>query len=197
MTTDNKKKWSFMQGITTHNPVFASGLAIAPAVFAGSTLSGALTYAAFFSAVTFTALCFSSLLPRRIPYALRIILYTAAAAAVYIPFYIYFDGRLPADAAKLGMFLPMIATSQFVVSASELRFFRMSRPQMMADVISHIIGLDIAIIFMGAVRELFSTGGINGALYGITHVNPLIGAPCGGFIMIGLMGALIRLCSKK
>ena len=95
------------------------------------------------------------------------------------------------------MFLPMIATSQFVVSASELRFFRMSRPQMMADVISHIIGLDIAIIFMGAVRELFSTGGINGALYGITHVNPLIGAPCGGFIMIGLMGALIRLCSKK
>ena len=161
MTTDNKKKWSFMQGITTHNPVFASGLAIAPAVFAGSTLSGALTYAA------------------------------------YIPFYIYFDGRLPADPAKLGMFLPMIATSQFVVSASELRFFRMSRPQMMADVISHIIGLDIAIIFMGAVRELFSTGGINGALYGITHVNPLIGAPCGGFIMIGLMGALIRLCSKK
>lgn len=128
MTTDNKKKWSFMQGITTHNPVFASGLAIAPAVFAGSTLSGALTYAAFFSAVTFTALFFSSLLPRRIPYALRIILYTAAAAAVYIPFYIYFDGRLPADAAKLGMFLPMIATSQFVVSASELRFFRMSRP---------------------------------------------------------------------
>ena len=70
MTTDNKKKWSFMQGITTHNPVFASGLAIAPAVFAGSTLSGALTYAAFFSAVTFTALFFSSLLPRRIPYAL-------------------------------------------------------------------------------------------------------------------------------
>lgn len=58
MTTDNKKKWSFMQGIITHNPVFASGLAIAPAVFAGSTLSGALTYAAFFSAVTFTALFF-------------------------------------------------------------------------------------------------------------------------------------------
>lgn len=197
MTTDNKKKWSFMQGIGAHNPVFASGLAIAPAVFAGSTLSGALTYAAFFSAVTFTALFFSSLLPRRIPYALRIILYTAVAAAVYIPFYIYFDGRLPADPAKLGMFLPMIATSQFVVSASELRFFRMSRPQMMADVISHIIGLDIAVIFMGAVRELFSTGGINGALYGITHVNPLIGAPCGGFIFIGLMGALIRLFSKK
>lgn len=197
MTTDNKKKWSFMQGIGAHNPVFASGLAIAPVVFAGSTLSGALTYAAFFSAVTFTALFFSSLLPRRIPYALRIILYTAVAAAVYIPFYIYFDGRLPADPAKLGMFLPMIATSQFVVSASELRFFRMSRPQMMADVISHIIGLDIAVIFMGAVRELFSTGGINGALYGITHVNPLIGAPCGGFVFIGLMGALIRLFSKK
>lgn len=124
------------------------------------------------------------------------IIYRCRRSCVY-SLYIYFDGRLPADAAKLGMFLPMIATSQFVVSASELRFFRMSRPQMMADVISHIIGLDIAIIFMGAVRELFSTGGINGALYGITHVNPLIGAPCGGFIMIGLMGALIRLCSKK
>jgi len=185
-----------MQGITTHNPVFASGLVIAPAVFMSGTLSNALTYAAFFSSVTFTALLFSSFLPKRIPYALRIVLYAMCAAVVYIPFYIYFDGRLPSELAALGMFLPMTATSRFVVSASELRFFKMSRPQMMADIISHIIGLDIAIIFMGAFRELFSTGGINGELYGITHICSLIGAPCGGFIIIGLTGALIRKLRK-
>lgn len=196
MKTENKKKLSFIQGITVHNPVFAAGLGIAPAVFMGSTLSGALTYAAYFSAVTFAALIISSFLPRRIPYAVRIILYTAAAAIVYIPVYIFMGNRLPADPEKLGVFLPMIVTGQFIVSASELRFFRMGKAAMLPDIISHIIGFDAAVILLGAVRELFSTGGINGELYGINTVIPVLGAPCGGFILIGLIGALIRFCTQ-
>lgn len=193
----SEKKWSFFDGILIHNPVFEAGMSIAPAVIIGSTLEGATVYAAFFSAVTFISLMISSFLPRKIPYALRIILYTAAAAIVYIPVYIFLDRVIPSDLAKLGVFLPMIVTGEFVVSASEMRFFRMGRKHMTADIISHVIGYDIAIILLGAVRELFSMGGINGEIYGIKTVIPILSAPCGGFILIGFIGAFIRICAKK
>lgn len=190
------KKWSPIDGIFGHNPVFAAGMAAAPAVIAANTLYGALTYAAVFSAVTLIALVISSVLPRKIPYALRIILYTETAAAVYIPVHIFLDGRLPLGLSALGVFLPMTVTGDFIVSGSELRFFRLKRSRMYPDIISHVIGLDIAVIFLGAFRELFATGGINGELYGISRISPLLAAPCGGFILIGLIGAFIRACTK-
>ena len=73
----------------------------------------------------------------------------------------------------------------------------MEKGRMVLDVISHIIGFSLAIIFLGFVRELFSTGGIDGTLYGISFTVPLLNAPCGGFILIGLMGAFIRLFKKE
>ncbi|MBQ7784165.1 MAG: hypothetical protein IJ368_09365 [Oscillospiraceae bacterium] len=192
MEKQNEKKWSFSDGLVRHNPVFAAGMAIAPAIFAANTLSGALTYAAMFSAVTFCALMIASFVPKKLPYAVRIIMYTACAAVVYIPCYDLFDGRLPSELSKLGVFLPMIVTGSFIVSSAELRFFRMKRARMTADIISHIIGFDAAIIFLGTVRELFATGGINGELYGVNTVVPLLNTPCGGFILIGIGGAFLR-----
>lgn len=170
---------------------------IAPAVMVSTSVSDAVTFAAMFSIVTFVSLMISSLLPEKIPYALRIILYTAIAAAMYVPAYMLLDGVLPSELSRLGVFLPLIVTGEFVVSASELRFFRMSPGRMTADIISHIIGFDTALIFLSFVRELFATGGINGELYGIRNTIPILSAPCGGFILIGIMGALTRVLFGK
>ncbi len=191
------EKWSFFDGIAVHNPVFAAGLSTAPAVITANNLASSLTYAAMFSAVTFAALMLSSLLPKKIPYALRIILYTVTAAVVYIPAYYLLENRMPCDMSGLGVYLPMIVTSEFVVQASEMRFFSMNRRRMTADIISHIIGFDAAVILLGAFREIFSSGGINGVLYGVRVISPLLSAPCGGFILIGLVGALIRLLGRR
>ncbi len=192
-----ENKWSPLDGVIKHNPVFIAGMSIAPAVIIGNTFYGAVTYASVFSAVTFVSLMIASFLPRKLPYALRIILYTLTAAAVYVPAYFFLQGRLPDDLTRLGVFLPMIVTGEFVVNSSELRFFRMKRGRMTVDIISHIIGFDIAIIFLGIFREVFATGGINGELYGIKRVIPILSAPCGGFILIGFMGALIRSLSRN
>lgn len=193
----SEKKWSITDGLFSHNPVFCAGMSLAPAIILGETLNAALTYAAVFSAVTFVSLMLASFLPRKIPYALRIILYTLTAAVVYIPVHTFFDDRLPVDIARLGVFLPMIATGEFMVNSAEMRFFRMERGRMTLDVLSHIIGFDAAIIFLGAFRELFSAGELGGELYGIKETLPLLASPCGGFILIGLIGALIRLCTRR
>ena len=68
---------------------------------------------------------------------------------------------------------------------------------MILDVISHIMGFCWAVILLGFVRELLSTGGIDGTLYGVGFTIPILNAPCGGFILIGLMGAFIRSFRKE
>lgn len=195
MENKTERKWSFSQGILSHNPVFAAGMCIAPAIFLSSTFSAAVAYAMFFTAVTLPSLLFSSFLPRRLPYAVRIVLYTFIASAVYLYVYNFLGARVPVEPQKLGVFLPMIVMGDFIVTSAETRFFKMKRLRMTADVISHVIGFDAAIIILGAVRELFSSGEIGGVLYGIERTLPLLSAPCGGFIFIAFIGAFIRICT--
>ena len=195
--TANTKKPSFSDGLFFRNPIFAAGMYLAPAIIIGNTFRGAVTYSVIFASVTMMSLMISSFLPRKLPYALRIILYTFIAAAVYIPFCIFFENRLDYDLSSLGVLLPMIVSGEFITQASELRFFRMDKGRMILDVISHIIGFCWALIFLGFVGELFATGGIDGELYGVSFTIPVLSAPCGGFILIGLMGAFIRLFKKE
>ena len=191
-----KKKWSLRQGITVDNSLLVSGALAAPAAALANTFANSLTFAAVFSAVTFISLIISSFVPKGLPYALRIIMYCFTSAIVYMPVYTLLDGRLPSTIAKLGVFAPMIVTSSFIISASELRFFRMKRSRMIADIISHIIGYDIIIILLGYFRELFSLGGIGNQLYGVSLNIPGLAAPYAGFILIGLLAAAVRLFDK-
>ncbi|MBR4223816.1 MAG: hypothetical protein IKR73_03300, partial [Oscillospiraceae bacterium] len=92
----------------------------------------------------------------------------------------------------LGVLLPMIATDEFMVSMSETRFFRKKRDKMIIDVFFHILGTDIAIILLGLIREVLASGELAGNMIGIAPVMPLLSSPAGGFILIGLIGALIR-----
>lgn len=190
------RKWSPADGIWQHNPVFAAGMSAAPAVILGNSLDMAVTYAMIFSLSAFGTLLISRLLPRRIPYALRMILYTLIAAGMYIPSYILTEKYAPVSPQNLGVFLALTVTGDFVVRGSEMRFFRMPPLRMIADILSHILGFDLAIIFLGAVRELFSQGGIGGVLYGVNTVIPILSTPFGGFMLIGLMGAFIRVTSR-
>ncbi|MBQ5310964.1 MAG: hypothetical protein ILP19_02840 [Oscillospiraceae bacterium] len=168
-------------------------MALAPAVAVTSTLGGALCYAAIFSAVTLVSLFLASFLPRTIPFALRIILYTFIAAMVYIPINLALYGRLSDGLANVGVLLPMIATGEFVASVSEMRFFRKKkRSEMMWDIILHIMGYDIALAVLGAVRETAARGELFGEIVGVDPSVPILAFPCGGFLLIGLIGALVR-----
>ena len=87
--SQSKKKikidMSIFDGIYQKNPVFTSGLVIAPAVAAAITVKNAVALIFAFSLISFFAVIISSFVPRDIVYAVRIILYTFIAALVYVP----------------------------------------------------------------------------------------------------------------
>lgn len=193
----DKNKQSLFSGIAAHNPLLVSGMLAAPAAVFCTAVYPALSYAAVFSAVTLAALIIAVFVPRSLAYALRIILYTASAAIVYIPVYNILDGFLPLRISTFGVFAPLIVSSSFIVSASELRFCRMPKRRAFPDILFHIIGYDAAIILIGALRELFGAGGLGGELYGVGLTIPGLSAPYAGLILIGLLAAGLRCILRK
>ena len=186
------KDSSLYEGLTTKNALFVSGLVIAPVVTYATSLRHGLMLAGMFTAVTFLSLLIASFVPRNIVYAVRIILYTFIAALVYVPVYIIATQLFPSELAEMGVFAPLLITNSFIISKSEVKFFREKRSKMFTDIIFYILGYDAAVILYSVVRELLSGGSLMDSIYGIPTVMPVFSTTAGGLILLGFCAALFR-----
>lgn len=179
-------------GLAVKNPLLVNGLVIAPAVLYGNTLQNALMLSGYISLLTFAVLLICSFIPRTIVYASRIILYTIISAAVFVPVYMIFEKIAPELLADMGIFAYLLIINPFITARSEVQFFREKKGRMILDIIFTLTGYSAAVIILGFIRELISTGGLNGELYGIKYTVAGFGLPFGGFILIGLAAAFLR-----
>lgn len=189
-------KYSPARNFLSKNPLLACGLAVSPAVLYADTAENAIILSVFMSVLTFASLTVCSFIPRKIVYTSRVILYTLITALMFVPVYILFDRIIPEKTVSMGIIAPLLITNPFIVSRSELQFFRESKGKMFIDILTTLAGYDIAVIIIGFIRELLSTGGVGGKLYGIGYTFPAIGYPFGGFILIGLLAGGVRVISR-
>lgn len=195
MLTDKigvNSKTPFLDGILFKNTVLISGLVISPVVFSATTVSASIVLAFIFSVVTFLTIMISSFFPRNIVYTIRIILYSLISSFVFVPVIGYSSHIFPDEVNNIGIILPLMITNSLIVSKTELRFFRISKGNMIADVFSYIIGFDIVVILVGFIREVFGTGMLSGRILGIPINFPVLMYPFGGFLLLGLLGALLK-----
>ena len=174
------------------NPVFVTGLVIAPAVVYANTFTRALTLAAAFSFLTLFTLLFSSFVPRKIVYTIRITLYTIIGALVYVPVAIILNAFIPEQIGSMGIYFPLLITNSFIVSRSETTFFAESKGKMFFDILFSIMGYDIAVILYGLIREVISTGEVNGQVIAMPFSFSVFSSVYGGFILLGILAAAFR-----
>ena len=190
---ESSNKNIIFNALLKRNPLLVSGMVIAPAVMTADSLSGAATLAAAFSIITFFTLLISSFVPKRIVYAVRIIMYAFIGALVYVPAAIALKYFIPDAIDNMGIFFPLLIINSFIVSRSESIFFLETKGKMMLDIIFCIIGYDAAVILFGIIREIIGSGTANGKIIGMPLVFSAFSEPFGGFILIGIMAALLRL----
>lgn len=174
------------------NPVLAAGMVIAPVVVFANTLMNAVTLIISFSCITFLTLLISSFVPQKIVYTVRIILYTLIGAVVYIPTTLFLDTIMHDRIENMGVYFPLLITNSLIISRSETTFFAENKGKMLLDIIFSILGYDIAVLLVGFARELISTGEINGNILAVPVTMPGFAYPYGGFILLGIMAALLR-----
>ena len=157
------------EGILTRNPLFTSGVIIAPAVAAG---------------VNFY---------RKIVYTLRITLYTLVASLVYVPVHIYFTSNpsLNEMYSAVGIYAPLLITNSLITLRSETKFYRLAKPYVIRTAGFYVIGYDLAMIIFSSIRGILTTGEIFGSKV-LPFSLPLLATTYGGFILLAVMSALFR-----
>ena len=192
MSEDNSCKNIILNALLRRNPILVSGLVIAPAVVIADSFFDAVTLVAAFSVITFFTLLVSSFVPKNIVYSIRIILYTVIGALVYVPSAILLKYLMPEGIEAMGVFFPLLITNGLIISRSESIFFLESKGHMLLDIIFCIIGYDLAVLLFGAIREILGTGMIGGKIIGMPIVFSAFQHPFGGFILLGILSALLR-----
>lgn len=192
MIGDNSCKSIIKNALLNKNPIFVSGMVIAPVIVLANNLNDAITLVTAFSLLTFFTLLVSSFIPKSIVYTIRIIIYTLIGALVYVPLAILLRYLMPEGVEALGIFFPLFITSSFIISRSESIFFRESKGKMLLDIVFCIIGYDAAVLLFAVIREILATGTAGGNIIGMPIVFSAFEKPFGGFILLGFIAALFR-----
>ncbi len=187
------KKISLKDGFFKQNIVFMSGLLIAPVIACATTLQKSLAVCIVFTLVSFLTILLCRVIPRKIAYTLRVIIYSLVASAIYIPAILLATFLMGGDVImSAGVYLPILVTNSLILSKSESRFYIEPLKDMVPDVLCFIAGFDIACIFTGTVREILAKSTIGGAYLKMPFTIPALETTFGGFLFVGILAGLAR-----
>ena len=190
----------FMNGIIDENPTFrmvlgmCPTLAITTAVSNGIGMGLAVTFVLVFSNLVI------SLLRKAIPDQIRIPAFIVVIATFVTIVQLVVKAFVPALDAALGVFIPLIVVNCIIFGRAEAFAFKNKPIPAIVDGLGMGIGFTIAITLISAVRELFGAGTLFGVQVMPAGYMPmdLLVKPAGGFIVLGLLLALMnKLLPKK
>ena len=190
----------FMNGIIDENPTFRMVLGMCPTLAITTAASNGIGMGL---AVTFV-LVFSnlviSLLRKAIPDEIRIPAFIVVIASFVTIVQLVIKAFLPALDAALGVFIPLIVVNCIIFGRAEAFAFKNKPLPAIADGFGMGIGFTIAITLISSVRELLGAGTLFGVQVMPEAFAPMgiLIKPAGGFIVLGLMMALMnKLLPKK
>ncbi len=180
------------------NVVTVRLLALCPMLAVSVSVSAALTLGVLTTLVMMSTGTVVALLRHQVPDAVRlpVLLLLTASAVVLL------DLAMAAEVAnmhrQLGIFLPLIITNCAVLARLEL-FARKQQPLAAAiDGAASGIGMTAVLVLLAFLREFFATGAVaTFQLFPASSGFVAAGLPAGGFILFGLLLAVINKLKKR
>lgn len=185
-------KHSVFEGLFSDNTVLSSLMVVSPVIMCSDTLRNAEALIYAFSAITLLSVIICSFIPKKLPYAVKVILYAAIASLVYIPVKMLAKETYPGIIPRVGIYFPLLAVNSLIVFRSESKFFRMKRGRMIVSLCSYILGFDAVILLTALIRELFTYGTFNSRMVDFSTTVSGLGMPYGGFILLGVFCGVYR-----
>ena len=190
----------FMNGIINENPTFRMVLGMCPTLAITTAVFNGIGMGLATTAVLVCSNLFISLLRKVIPDEIRIPAFIVVIATFVTIVQLIIKAFLPALDAALGMFIPLIVVNCIIFGRAEAFAFKNKPLASVADGLGMGLGFTCAITLICAVRELFGVGTLLGYQVMPAGYMPmdLLVKPAGGFIVLGLMMALMnKLLPKK
>jgi len=190
----------FMNGIIDENPTFRMVLGMCPTLAITTAVSNGIGMGLATTVVLVCSNLFISLLRKAIPDEIRIPAFIVVIATFVTIVQLVIKAFLPALDAALGMFIPLIVVNCIIFGRAEAFACKNKPLASIADGLGMGLGFTCAITLICAVRELLGAGTLLGMQVMPAGYMPmdLLVKPAGGFIVLGLMMALVnKLLPKK
>ena len=190
----------FMNGIINENPTFRMVLGMCPTLAITTAVSNGIGMGLATTVVLVCSNLFISLLRKVIPDEIRIPAFIVVIATFVTIVQLVIKAFLPALDAALGMFIPLIVVNCIIFGRAEAFACKNKPLASVADGLGMGLGFTCAITLICAVRELLGAGTLLGVQVMPAGYMPmdLLVKPAGGFIVLGLMMALMnKLMPKK
>ncbi len=189
----------FVKGLWDEIPPFRLVLGLCPILAVTKSVENGLGMGL---AVIFVLVCSNvlvSLLRKIIPSQVRIACFIVIIATFVIVVELLMQAYTYPLFLKLGIFIPLIVVNCIVLGRAEAFAYKNGIVRSIADGLGIGVGFTIALVALGALREVFGSG----TFFGISVFGPsfqpftfMIEAP-GAFVCLGLMLCMMNLAGNK
>lgn len=171
-----------------NNPVMVRGLGLAPIVAMASDVDRALMLCVLSILLLTTTRMLAVAICHITGNRFRPVVYAYSAALMYIPVYILMYNIFGTDLSIMGIYLPMMVVEPVIIKRMEATELE-SVGEAFRRGINNTIGLCVAILLVGALRELLAYGTVYEKQIFPVGLLPLAAQPAGGFLLLGLLAA--------
>ena len=179
----------FLRGVWKENPVLIQLLGLCPALAVTNTVVNSLAMAGATTFVLLGSSLFVSTLKKLIPHEVRISTYILIIATFVTIVDMVMAALVPPVHAELGAFIALIVVNCMILG--RLEGFASKRPvgRALLDALGTSVGFTIALVMMGAFREVLGYGSFFGIpLFGENYEPWVIMiSPPGGFFTLGFI----------
>lgn len=189
----------FLGGVITENPTFRLVLGTCPTMAVTTSALNGLGMGAAATFVLIGSNVVISLLRNFIPDKIRIPAFIVVICTFVTMVQMFMQAFVPDLYASLGMFIPLIVVNCIILARAEA--FASKNPVLPSavDGLGMGLGFTLAITLMGAIRELIGSGTVFGlSVFGASFEPMLLMVlPAGGFLVFGLMLAVINIITGR
>ena len=178
--------------LTRSSLLLSEGIFLASAAGMADTVQHAAIFCVMLAAVLTLPVIVTFLLPKKAPSLLRAIVYSAAAALVYIPVMLLFQS-LPENgiSAQKGAVYLAVTVTAVLASPQRRRFLSAEGFScLLKDIAYSLMSGTVFILFFGTVRELLGFGMLNGTAVLRTAPLPAMQYPFAGMMLAVLLSAV-------
>ena len=193
------KKNIIKNGLLTENPTFVQLLGMCPTLAVTTSLKNGLGMGLSATLVLIMSNILVSLLRKIIPEKVRIAAYIVIIATFVTIVQMLLQAYVESLYASLGLFIPLIVVNCIILARAESFASKNTVFSSALDGLGMGLGFTGALCVISIVREFFGQGTIWGIqLYG-EKIKPaaIIGMPPGGFIVLGILIAVINYVVDK
>jgi len=192
-------------GLLEHNPGFVQLLGLCPLLAVSNSLANALGLGLATLVVLVVSNLFATLAGPYLPREVRLAVFVIAIASAVTSVELAMAAWWPGLHDSLGIFLPLIITNCLVLARAESFASRQPLPSALLDGVAMGTGFLLALVMLGAVREVLGRGSLGAGLDLLLgpsfaglgwQIFPESGGlllallPPGAFVLLGLLLAL-------